>query len=211
MLYMYNIIIAMAISVRVKTVLFSVFDSGLNIFLPDHRLPQGIVVHGISLNKLAMQVIERVAGRAINESYLEQLYTFSHPFEAGMEADIVYYLLLGADKINKDYQDAWIPADKLSRHLSENGILTYALQRLRWKVEYTNVVYSLLPREFTLSELQKIYEAILGKKLDKRNFRKKILSLGLLRSSGRHRVGLKARPARMYMFRRRTPVMVNVF
>ena len=167
--------------------------------------------HSTSLNKIAMQNIEAIAGKAINESYLEQLYTFSHPFEAGMEVDIVYYLLVGTDKISGYTEESWIDAAKISRQLPEYGILAYALQRLRWKVEYTNVVYSLLPREFTLSELQRIYEAILGKKLDKRNFRKKILSLGLLRSSGRRRTGLKARPARMYMFRRRTPVMVNVF
>jgi len=201
----------MAAIVRVKTVLFSVLEDKLQIYLPAHRLPQGIVEHGISLNKLAMENIKGIAGAAINQGYLEQLYTFSHPFEAGMGVDIVYYLLVGEGKLVRDYQESWIEATRISRNLPEYGILSYALQRLRWKVEYTNVVYSLLPREFTLSELQRIYEAILGKKLDKRNFRKKILSLGLLRSSGHRRVGLKARPARMYMFLRRQPVMVNVF
>ena len=158
-----------------------------------------------------MQVIEKVAGVAINESYLEQLYTFSHPFEQMMEVDVVYFLLLPAEKISEYYQESWIVADHVSRNISEYGIISYAIQRLRWKVEYTNVVYSLLPREFTLSELQKIYEAILGKKLDKRNFRRRILSLGLLRSSGRKRTGLKARPARMYQFKERKPTMVQVF
>lgn len=201
----------MATSVRVKTVLFSVFNNRLSIYLPDHRLPQGILHQGFSMNRISMQNIEKVAEKAVNESYLEQLYTFSHPFEERMDVDIVYFLLVGSDKINLDYKEAFVETDKVSRHFPEYGILSYALQRLRWKVEYTNVVYSLLPREFTLSELQKIYEVILGKKLDKRNFRKKILSLGLLRSSGRRRVGLKARPAKMYMFARRQPMMVNVF
>ncbi|OGG03142.1 hypothetical protein A2W14_03495 [Candidatus Gottesmanbacteria bacterium RBG_16_37_8] len=201
----------MAISVRVKTVLFSVFNNKLHIYLPGQRLPQGLVAHGISLNKLAMSVIESVAGQAINESYLEQLYTFSHPFEQMMEVDVVYYLLLPAEKISEFYQESWIAADSVSRNISEYGIISYAIQRLRWKVEYTNVVYSLLPREFTLSELQRIYESILGRKLDKRNFRRKILSLGLLRSSGRKRTGLKARPARMFRFRERKPSMVQVF
>ena len=201
----------MAISVRVKTVLFSVFDGKLHIYLPDRRLPQSLLTRGSSLNRIAMQVIEKVTGKAVNESYLEQLYTFSHPFDANLQTDIVYYLLAGADRINPDFRDAWMETDKTTKHLSESGVINYALQRLRWKIEYTNVVYSLLPREFTLSELQKIYEAILGKKLDKRNFRRKILSLGLLRTSGRKKTGLKARPAKMYMFRRRTPMMVNVF
>lgn len=201
----------MATSVRVKTVLFSVFNNRLSIYLPDHRLPQGILHQGFSMNRIAMQNIEKVAEKAVNESYLEQLYTFSHPFEERMDVDIVYFLLVGSDKINIDYREAFVESEKISRHFPEFGILSYALQRLRWKAEYTNVVYSLLPREFTLTELQILYEAILGKKIDKRNFRKKIISLGLLRSSGRRRVGLKARPARMYTFKKRTPVMVNMF
>ena len=100
----------MLTSVRVKTVLFSVLDGKLQICLPAHRLPQGLVSHNTSLNKIAMQNIENIAGKAINESYLEQLYTFSHPFEAGMEVDIVYYLLVGMDKINSDYRESWIDA-----------------------------------------------------------------------------------------------------
>ena len=96
----------MAISVRVKTVLFSVFEGRLHIYLPDHRLPQGMVSHGLSLNRIAMQVIEKVAGKAINESYLEQLYTFSHPFEEGMEANVVYYLLMGEDKVSKEFKNS---------------------------------------------------------------------------------------------------------
>lgn len=201
----------MTTSVRVKTVLFSVFNNKLVIFLPDHRLPQGLLSKGFSMNRIAMQNIETVAHKAVNESYLEQLYTFSHPFEATMDVDVVYYLLVGSDKVSAEYREAWVETEKIGRHFPEFGILSYAIQRLRWKAEYTNVVYSLLPSEFTLTELQEIYEAILGKKLDKRNFRKKILTLGLLKSSGRQRVGLKARPAAMYTFKRRTPVMVNVF
>ena len=100
----------MQTSARVKTLLFSVLDGKLQIYLPAHRLPQGLVTYGHSLNKIAMQNIEQIAGKAINESYLEQLYTFSHPFEAGMEVDIVYYLLVGMDKINSDYRESWIDA-----------------------------------------------------------------------------------------------------
>ena len=201
----------MATVVRVKTVLFSVREGKLHVFLPAHRLPQGLVGHKLSLNKTAMQIIDKAADKTVSESYLEQLYTFSHPIEEGMELDIVYFLLLPWDRTNRDYSDSWIEAEGISRHLNEYRIISYGLQRLRWKIEYTNIVYSLLPKEFTLSELQKIYEAILGKHLDKRNFRRKILSLKLLRASGRKRTGLKARPAKTYSFRKRQPVMVNVF
>jgi len=201
----------MAASVRIKTVLFSVIENKLNIYLPGQRLPQVLATRGISLNKSAMQVIEKAAKSAISESYLEQLYTFSRPFEELIQVDIVYFLLLPAEKISEYDQESWVKADQISKNSSEFGIISYAIQRLRWKAEYTNVVYSLLGTEFTLSELQMIYEAILGKKLDKRNFRRKILSLGLLKSSARKRTGLKARPARMYRFRRRQPMNVKVF
>ena len=93
----------------------------------------------------------------------------------------------------------------------DKEIISYAVQRLQWKIEYTNVVYSLLPREFTLSELQLTYEAILGKELDKRNFRKKILFLKLLKDTGKKRTGTVARPASVYEFRKRSPVRVKVF
>ncbi|HXX94523.1 MAG TPA: NUDIX hydrolase, partial [Planctomycetota bacterium] len=74
-----------------------------------------------------------------------------------------------------------------------------ALGRLRTKLEWTTVGFQLLPREFTLSELQRVYEAILGRRLDKRNFRRKIELLGVVRSTGRTRSEGR-RPARLYAF-----------
>ena len=65
-----------------------------------------------------------------------------------------------------------------------DAVAAYARQRLEWKLAYTNVVWSLLPRRFALTELQKVYEAVLDRKLDKRNFRKKILALGLVEPVG---------------------------
>jgi 8-oxo-dGTP diphosphatase len=79
-------------------------------------------------------------------------------------------------------------------------ILTYALTRLRYKLEYTAVGFELLPEEFTLSELQSAYEIVLGEELDKRNFRRKILSAGVIESSGRTRSG-EGRPAQLYRYR----------
>lgn len=201
----------MAASVRVKAVLFSVFDNKLHIFLPALRLPQKTVTHGLSLNGIAKNLIEEIIGVEVEEGYLEQLYTFSHPFEEGMEIDIAYFYLLPSSQVTDKYREAWLEVIALPRNLSEHGIISYALKRLRWKVEYTNLAYSLLPREFTLSELQLIYEAIIGKKLDKRNFRKKILSLKLVKKSGRQRTGVKARPAQLYKFIKRAPVIVKVF
>jgi 8-oxo-dGTP diphosphatase len=90
-----------------------------------------------------------------------------------------------------------------------NAIAAYALQRLQAKLGYTNIVYSLLPREFTLAELQEIYEVILDRQLDRRNFRRKILALGLLKPLQKTRRGAH-RPATLYTFTRRSPMNVEV-
>ncbi|HKR21039.1 MAG TPA: hypothetical protein VJS17_00540, partial [Pyrinomonadaceae bacterium] len=78
-------------------------------------------------------------------------------------------------------------------------ILNYALERLRNKLEYTTVGFQLLPEKFTLSELQSVYEAILGKKLDKRNFRRKMSVLKILKPLTEYRRGGQ-RPAQLYRF-----------
>jgi 8-oxo-dGTP diphosphatase len=84
-----------------------------------------------------------------------------------------------------------------------------AITRLRAKLGYTNLVYTLLPGRFSLGELQEMYEAILGRRLDRRNFRKKILSLGLLRRLGDVRRG-PHRPAALYAFRQRRPMVIGI-
>ncbi len=89
------------------------------------------------------------------------------------------------------------------------AMAAYALARLQAKLEYTNIVYSLLPEEFTLGEVQHIYEIILGRALDRRNFRKRIQALGLLRGLRRQRRG-RHRPAQLYAFTRREPMNVRM-
>ena len=79
-------------------------------------------------------------------------------------------------------------------------ILSYALTRLRYKLEYTAVGFNLLPPEFTLTELQAAYEIVLGIKLDKRNFRRRILRAGIVEPAGGYRCG-EGRPACLYRYR----------
>ena len=83
-----------------------------------------------------------------------------------------------------------------------NRIAAVALERLRAKIAYTNVAYGLLPRAFTLAELQRVYEVIRGRPLDRRNFRKRVLEAGLIRPVQRYRRGAH-RPAALYAFRER--------
>jgi 8-oxo-dGTP diphosphatase len=79
-------------------------------------------------------------------------------------------------------------------------IVTYAIRRLRYKLEYTAVGFELLPNNFTLTELQQTYEIILGENLDKRNFRRRILQAGIIEATPHKRSG-EGRPARLYRYR----------
>jgi 8-oxo-dGTP diphosphatase len=78
-------------------------------------------------------------------------------------------------------------------------ILEYAVERLRNKLEYTTVGFQLLPEKFSLSELQEVYEAILSRKLDKRNFRRKLALLKILKPTSEYRRDGR-KPARLYRF-----------
>src|SRR5512140_2092679 len=89
------------------------------------------------------------------------------------------------------------------------AILAYALRRLRYKLEYSAVGFELLPAEFTLSELQHTYEIILGEKLDKRNFRRRILEAGVIEQTKRLRSG-EGRPARLFRYREDAVAEVKV-
>jgi len=95
----------------------------------------------------------------------------------------------------------WWPIRALPKLAYDHAtIVKVAVSRLRAKLEYANVAWSLLPTEFTLAELQNTYESILGKQLDKRNFQKKYLALGLIKESGKMRIGGAYRPAKLYKF-----------
>jgi 8-oxo-dGTP diphosphatase len=107
------------------------------------------------------------------------------------------------------WQPQWHSVYKLpALAFDNNAVVDYAVRRLRSKLDYTNVAYSLLPRQFTLSDLQQVYEAILDRELDKRNFRRRMLSLGIIKAAGATRMEGAHRPAQLYTFTRREPVQV---
>jgi 8-oxo-dGTP diphosphatase len=160
----------------------------------------------------ADETLERAALRELKEEtgarnvYLEQLYSFDDPRRdpRGRVVTIAYYALVpgnGSAPIQSNGSGAeWRRADRLPPlAFDHRQIVDYALERLRNKLEYTTVGFQLLPRKFTLPELQAVYETILGKKLDKRNFRKKMDLLGILKPLREYRrTGRK--PARLYSF-----------
>lgn len=179
-------------------------------------IPGGFVDPAESLDKAAARELCEETG--VEGVYLEQLYTFGAPDRdpRGRVISVTYYALLrhapavaGGD----DAADArWFPLRELPPLAFDHGaILEYAIDRVRKKVEYTNIVYSFLPDSFTLTELQRVYEIILGRTIDKRNFRKKINSLDLVVPTGEVRREGAHRPAQLYHFRSRELRIVDIF
>ena len=169
-------------------------------------IPGGFVDIAESLEDAALRELEEEAG--VRDVYLEQLYTFGDPGRdpRGRTITVAYFALVTATAIHPragdDAAEArwWSVYDLPPLAFDHADILAYALQRLRYKLEYTAVGFELLPDTFTLSELQAAYEIVLGETLDKRNFRRKILSAGIIEGIGEYRAG-EGRPAKLHRFR----------
>jgi 8-oxo-dGTP diphosphatase len=159
-----------------------------------------------SLEESARRELEEETG--VRDIYLEQLYSFGD-----VDRDprtrvitVAYFALIASDlqalHATTDATAAeWFPVSDLPRlAFDHERIVEYAIERLRNKLEYTTVGFQLLPERFTLTELQQVYEIILGRPLDKRNFRKKMLSLGIVEETGATKMDGVHRPARLYRF-----------
>jgi len=177
--------------------------------------PGGLVPPEESLDEAAQRELRERTG--LKNVYLEQLYTFGRPERdpAMRVVSVSYLALLPHRKVRLLHADKyagikWSPATALrSLAYDHNQVARLALQRLHAKLQYTNVAFSLLPSEFTLGELQEIYEIILQRTLDRRNFRKKILALGLLTPLKKVRRGAH-RPASLYTFKEKRPMVVEM-
>lgn len=210
--------------VAVDAVLFTIAEKELKAllvkikkgpFIERWAFPGGLVQVGESLDEAARRELYEKTG--VHDLYLEQLYTFGDAQRdpVAHTVAVAYFALVPqlAHELHsgEKYADiGWFPVRALPRlAYDHNAIAAYALQRLQAKLGYTNIVYSLLPREFTVAELQDIYEVILHQTLDRRNFRRKILTLGLLKPLAKTRRGAH-RPATLYTFTRRSPMNVEV-
>jgi 8-oxo-dGTP diphosphatase len=178
-------------------------------FMGYWSLPGGFLKTGESLDDAALRVMVDKTG--VKEVYLEQLYTFGEPDRdpRNRVITVTYFALIPWKHLyqpeSKKVTDlTWHPVDEMpALAFDHKEILEYAVNRLRAKAGYSNIVYGLLPEYFRLSDLQKMYEIILNKKLDKRNFRKKILESGLLQSTGQKAILGAHRPAMLYQFKKR--------
>ena len=206
-------------SVTVDLVMFTVMNESLNVlmirrgqqpFSGRWALPGGFVRMDETLEEAAARELDEETGVSANGVYLEQLYTFGDPGRDPRTRviTVAYFALVDSSKIEprvtgqegiSDVQ--WFPVHELPKDIAFDhwSIMECALKRLRNKLEYTAVGLELLPDQFTLTELQSLYETILGEELDKRNFRKKMLSMGVLRPTKGYRKG-GHRPALLYEF-----------
>ena len=206
-------------ALSVDVVIFTLRDETLQVLLwkrprEPYRgtwsIPGGFVPLDESLEDTATRKLAEKTG--VTDVYLEQLYTFG-----GLERDprtrvvtVAYFALVPytavenarADKLVVDGETGWFNVVELPVLAFDHAeILDYALTRLRYKLEYTMVGFELLPDEFTLTDLQRAYELILGEALDKRNFRRKIKEAGILEATGRKRREGEGRPAELFRYR----------
>lgn len=158
------------------------------------------------LDCFAKKILSTATG--LDNIYLKQVKTFGSPGRVPhyRVLTVAYYAL-----INPDYHDLqlsplakalkWFEIDNLPEVIFDvKEIIDKALKKLREEVQYYPVGFHLLPEKFTLSQLQTLYEVILNKKLDTRNFRKKIMKMGLLIDTGEKQENVAHRAARLYSF-----------
>ncbi len=204
-------------AVTVDIILFTFHSADLKVLLVQRKeepfkgkwaLPGGFVQMDEDLHAAALRELAEETN--VSDVYLEQLYTFGEPDRDPRTRviTVAHFALLSADQSaqlnvqsNSDASDArWWSMYQLPELAFDHApILQYALQRLRWKLEWTALGFLLLPAEFTLSELQKVYETVLNEPLDKRNFRRKMQAADVLEETGNIREG-DHRPAKLYRF-----------
>jgi 8-oxo-dGTP diphosphatase len=203
-------------SVTVDIAVFTVEDNNLKVltikragdpYKGIRALPGGFLHKGETTLDTAKRILKDKVG--LHNAYLEQLYTFDNPKRdpRGAVISVAYFALIPRQKLSLkssvSAQDpAFIPVKSLGKLVFDHKeIINYAHERVRGKLEYTNIAFEFLPARFTFSELQNIYETIFLKDFDKRNFRKKINRLGLIKPTtekvkrGRQRPALLYKPA----------------
>lgn len=142
----------------------------------------------------------------IADIYKEQLYSFSRVNRdpRGRVVSVTYLALANRnpqDLKGGETETRWMPVSEAAGLAYDHDeVLKVAVERLRSRIGYTNLIQHLLPKIFTLTEFQDAYEIILNKKMDKRNFRKKVLAIGMIKPTGSFRRGEPMRPAKLYKF-----------
>ena len=203
--------------VTTDVVIFTIQDNKLKALLVKRAhepfrgkwaLPGGYVRISETLDDAALRILKEKTN--VQNIYLEQLYTFGDPLRHPNSRVITcaYFALIRSDDIVLSFDETseitevkWHSVDNLpALAFDHKEIIEYSLKRTRERLEFCPIAFQLLPQKFTLTELQKAYELILMKKLDKRNFRKKFLSSAILKELDEFTKSGSKRPARLYSF-----------
>jgi len=200
------------------TTLFTIRDGRLSVRLisvnrpPFYKnvwgLPGGLLHPKETADDAALRHLKEKANVALLHVYAEQLYTFSDPNRdpRGRVVAVAYLALVPWNALTPEERGdtadvKWSPIEHTKNLAYDHDtILSVALMRLRSRIRYTTLIAKLMPDEFTLTELEKAYESILKAALDKRNFRKKILKLKIVKKRPYKRTGKRSRPAQLYEF-----------
>ncbi|MCR8648446.1 NUDIX hydrolase [Leptospira interrogans] len=202
-------------SLTVDCVVFGIDEDKLKILIIQRALepfrghwalPGGFVRIDETIDEAASRELKEETG--LKNIFLEQLYTFGQIDRDPRErvVSVAYYALVNlhnysiqaaTDADNARWQDVQV-LPKLA--FDHNKIVEMALTRLKGKVRYQPIGFELLPQKFTLTQLQRLYEIILGKNLDKRNFRKKILQFDILDATNEFEENVAHRAALLYQF-----------
>jgi len=202
----------------IDCVIFSFEDGQLNVLLAERNeypykdwwaLPGYFVNKYEEMEDAVSRILLEMTG--LKDIYMDQLAAFAgvkrHP--EGRILTVAYMALVQIDDVrnkissgtNYMRQVKWFPVSDLpDLAFDHQEILNLSLQRLKKSVTYSTAPYELLPTKFTLTQLQQVYESLLNKKLDKRNFRKKINNLGYLKELNEFQKGVSYRAAKLYSF-----------
>ena len=187
----------------------------------DMVLPGDLIYDDENLESAAKRVLTELTG--LSNIYLEQFATFGDPNRVRNRNDlawltsiredpsarvitVAYYSLVQLADYNPQgssfAQSAeWVPVSQIpALGFDHNEIIERAQARLKEKLRYYPVGFELLPEKFTLGQLQKLYEAILGRELDKRNFRRKVLNMGFLIPLAEKQKKVSHKPAQLFQF-----------
>ena len=171
-------------------------------------IPGGFIRLSENLDNAALRILKEKTN--VDNIYLEQLYTFGDPlrYPSSRVITCAYFALIRSDDIKLSVDNSqgitevqWHEVYNLpTLAFDHKEIIEYSIKRMRERLEFCPIAFQLLPEKFTLTELQKSYELILDMKLDKRNFRKKVLTGEVLKELNEYtKIGSK-RPARLYSF-----------
>ena len=214
------------ILVAVDDVIFTIINNKLQVLLIKRLLepfkdywaiPWWFVLEDETLEEAAYRELKEETN--ISDVYLEQLYTFGWPDRdpRWYVVAVSYLALTPREKVSlKAWSDAkeakFFPVNKLPKlAFDHKDIVKLALERLKGKLTYSNIAKFLLPEKFTLTQLQKVYEIILERKLDTRNFRKKIEKLWIIEPTWEKEVWVSHRPALLYKFKSNKLIYLDEF